>query len=319
MRPTAAWASLLLTAVLLVPAPPVAARLVNTVVAAVDGKPLTLRELLAYEKGGARLLVPEEKANRRTILKAMIVARLFEAEFERYGMEADDDDVTRYIENILDQRQTSREEITAALNRLGLEWDDYFERMRNEVRKLALANREVRSRLSVTPEEIERNWLADPSYQRPPSVEIGHIYMSLPTDGQDEVRARAREAYRLARKGEFETVAAEYSEGPSSGEGGYLGIFPIGSLAPHFEEAVAALKEGGVSKPFEADGAIHLLRLIRRSGAGRVPLEEVSDGIRESLYDQRLSERFKRWVEEDLPRRHHVVNMLDQVSELGGT
>ena len=47
-----------------------------------------------------------------------------------------------------------------------------------------------------------------------------------------------------------------------------------------------------------------------------MPLEKIQDQVREQLYAQQLDERFRRWVEEDLVERHHVVIQLDEVERI---
>ena len=47
---------------------------------------------------------------------------------------------------------SSRADVERALSEIGLRWSDYFERMRFEVEKLALINREIRTRVHVTDE-----------------------------------------------------------------------------------------------------------------------------------------------------------------------
>jgi peptidyl-prolyl cis-trans isomerase SurA len=297
-------------------------RLINAVVAAVDGKPITLRELEIFEKGRARLLSPPERKSRATILDAMVKSRLFKAEFDKNGITATDEDVGLYIDSILADGGSSREQVKAALENIGLTWDDYFARMREEVEKFALINREIRTRVNVTPEEVERYWRDNPQYVHEDSVEIGHIYLPFPPRAddaaRDQVRTAASAAYEMARTRSFEEAARRYSQGPTAQEGGTLGIFGRGQMAPDFEHVVTKLDTGEISEPFEAGGAMHILKLIKKYPAGRIPLEDVREKIRAKLYDQALDARFKRWVDEDLRNRHHVTVMLDDLPSLPG-
>jgi hypothetical protein len=49
-----------------------------------------------------------------------------------------------------------------------------------------------------------------------------------------------------------------------------------------------------------------VLRVDERMESGHRPLEEVSDDIRESLYNDALEDRFQQWMSKDLRERHHV-------------
>ncbi len=313
-------AAALLGSLLLGPDRALADRLVNAVVAAVDGDAITVRDLDAYENGRGRLLAPEESGSRRQLLRMMILARLYRSEFERYGMEADDEDVENYINRVLAERQSSREEVMEALEEAGLGWRDYFERMREEVQKLTLANREIRARISITDEQVERAWLAELEFELPPRAEIGHIYMPVPAGGDDgqgpTTQERAEQAYKEARRNGFAEAAKLYSSGPTAAEGGNLGVFEAAALAPFIAEAIEGLAEGRSSRPFRAEGAWHIVHLVRRLEASRVPLDEVADPLRDRLYEEELARRFRHWVDHDLYERHHVADRYDEVERL---
>ncbi|MFA7682273.1 MAG: protein translocase subunit SecD, partial [Candidatus Peribacteraceae bacterium] len=70
---------------------------------------------------------------------------------------------------------------------------------------------------------------------------------------------------RLADGEDFETIAREYSDGPSSEEGGGLGSFGRGTMVPAFEEVAFALKEGEISDPVETQFGYHIIRSNRAS------------------------------------------------------
>ncbi|RMF21584.1 MAG: hypothetical protein D6760_09195 [Deltaproteobacteria bacterium] len=299
--------------VTLAAARPAAAELVDAVIASVDGEPITLVDLERFTAGRARLLPPEERRSRRDILEALIRSRMFAKEFERTGIHAEDEDVEAYIDSRLVQSGSSRADIQMALARMGLTWEDYFERMREEVQRLALINREIRAKVTVSPEEVRRAWKTSPEYETKDRVEIGDIYLPLPDDPAEAqaLRGQAREIYELARRGRFGEAARKYSKGPTASAGGHLGVFDVGALSEVFAREVAKLEEGEVSEPFEVDGAIHILKVFKRFPPGRVPLEEVRDEIYEKLYDELLQQRYERWMREDLRRRHHVTVQMD--------
>ena len=296
-------------------------RLVNAVVASIDGKAITLREFEAYENGRGRLLPVEQRRTRDDMLHGMIEEALLTIEFEKQQISADDEDTQYYIDRVLEMNHSSRAEVEKALSEIGLHWSDYFERMRFEVEKLALINREIRSRVHVTDEEVERYWMESAEYDRPPGIEVSQIYIPLPADGDPDANAAvqqaAADAFKMIGESGFAKAAKTYSQGPTAADGGRLGSFERGTLAPAFEERLAGLKPGEFTQPFEEAGGLHILRLDRVSGTGRPELDdELREEIREKLYDDLLDERLKRWVDEDLKKLHHVTVRLDRLGEL---
>jgi peptidyl-prolyl cis-trans isomerase SurA len=289
--------------------------LVGAVVASVDGVPITLLDLEKFSASSGRLLSPEERASQAAMLDSMVNMKMFEAEFARQGISASDADVETYIDNLMESTGSNRQAVRDALARMGLTWEEYFERMRQEVQRLALVNREVRARVNITPEEIERTWREDSQYVLPERIEIGHIYIPIGDDGTEAARARAQAAWQAAT-GNFGRAAAEYSRGPNADEGGILGTFRPEELSPMFRQAVANLKPGDVSEPFQDEGAFHIVKVVSMVEPERVPLEQVRTELEEKLYNETLEARFRRWVDEDLRKRHHITMQLEQLDEL---
>ena len=62
---------------------------------------------------------------------------------------------------------------------------------------------------------------------------------------------------------EFSDLAGEYSDCPSSNDGGSLGSFGRGAIVPEFETAAFALDVNGISDVVETSFGFHL---IKRTG-----------------------------------------------------
>jgi parvulin-like peptidyl-prolyl isomerase len=121
------------------------------------------------------------------------------------------------------------------------------------------------------------------------------------------VRAKADEVRVLALDGrDFGALAKQFSEGPGADKGGELGTFSRGEMDPTLAEVVFRLKPGEVSQPVRTATGFHLLRVDERVASGHKPLEDVSDEIRETLYNGALESRFENWLSRDLRERHHV-------------
>ncbi len=300
------------------PGAPAQPEIVCGVVATIDGEAVTLHDLRKFKADRGIFLPPDVREDYRKILDALIESRLLSVEFTKLNITATDSDVDIYINNVLEQGGSSREEVMAALDEAGLKWEDYFERMREEVQRLGLINMLIRSRVNVSPEEVEREWRSNPDYMEPPKVEISHIFLPFPVAGDEagraEVRALASEVYSRVKRRGFEDAAREYSRGPTASEGGYLGVFTRGTMAPHFEQAIAGLRDGDVAAPVEVVQGIHIVKLLRVMPSRRVALEKVREEIRARLYDERLDRRFRRWATEDLRKEHHITVELEKLA-----
>jgi peptidyl-prolyl cis-trans isomerase SurA len=68
-------------------------------------------------------------------------------------------------------------------------------------------------------------------------------------------------------KSDFATLAKNHSEDPMSAiQGGELGFFRRGELAPEYEATALSLKQGEVSDPVETMFGLHLIQLLERRG-----------------------------------------------------
>ena len=218
----------------------------------------------------------------------------------------------RYVEEIRQRNGMDRERFQAALVAQGLSLETYRARVKSELEKAALVNREIRQHVNVSPEEIRRYYDAHlGDYATAERIQVRDIFLAI-EDPADEAsaahaRAKALEVRALALDGhDFGALAEQFSEGPGARKGGELGTFGRGEMEHDLESAAFALEAGKVSEPVRAGGGFHLLRVDQRIGAGHRPLDEVQDEIRDALYNQALEERFQNWLSHDLRERHHV-------------
>ncbi|WP_439473475.1 peptidylprolyl isomerase [Algoriphagus formosus] len=72
----------------------------------------------------------------------------------------------------------------------------------------------------------------------------------------------------LAGRADFADLARRYSEDPGSGaQGGDLGFFGRGQLAPEYEATALALRQGEISDPVETQFGFHMIQLLEVRGA----------------------------------------------------
>lgn len=287
----------------------------NGVVAVVDGDPITLRELKQYGVKSAPFLPPEVRNDYRELLDTMIEQRLLRAEYKKNGIGATDEMVDRYITNVLQEGGQSRQQLELDIAKAGLTWSEYFERMREEVQRIQLVSLLIRSRVNVPEEEVREVWENDPRFLESEKLVIAAILVPSPTTGEDGERGRqkALEVHREAKK-DFEDAAKEHSKLPGADEGGTLGEFTRGSLAPHLESALEGLGEGDVSEPVAGAGGWWIVKLVDVKSAGRTPFEDVKEKLADKIYEERMQERYQKWVSEDLRKDHRVDDMLDRLA-----
>jgi peptidyl-prolyl cis-trans isomerase SurA len=287
------------------------AETINKILATVDGEPITLHELKRFVQDDPRAQ-QLDGADSQLLLDAVIMDHIIDKEVSTLGIVVRDADVERYIDGIKQRNKLNDEQLRTALAQQGLTWEAYHQQVRKELQKVQLINQQIRGKVNVTPEEVERFYKANlTDYSLPEQVKISHIVVRLPADASaeqvDTAMAKAGEAYAALQKGaDFADVAKQYSEDQSAASGGELGTFKKGEMLDEVEAQIVKLKPGQFSPPFRSAVGVHIVRLDESLGASHQSLDELAADIRERLYNEALEERYNRWLREDLRARHAV-------------
>src|SRR5262249_29309348 len=238
------------------------AEVVNRIIATVDGDPITAHEVQQYREASTSSDLTEKEA-----LEALITDKLLEKEVRDKKIEVKSEDIDRYVDQVKERNRIDSYRFEAALASQGLSLTRYRERIRGELEKSQLVNREIRGRVSVSPEEVERYYQANrEDFRTGERVTVRAIIFRVePLDGPAEVariRLKADEVRQMAANGRtFEDLARQFSEGPGAEKGGLLGTFARGELDSELEQAVFALPPRTVSDVVRTDRAFHILRV----------------------------------------------------------
>jgi peptidyl-prolyl cis-trans isomerase SurA len=286
---------------------PAGGEVVDRIVATIDGDPITSREVQRFAKERDAEQVPEAR-----VLDALITDKLLDKEIKNANIVARDDDIDRYIKEIKARNGIDDERFQKALDAQGLTMAAYRARVKGEIEKSQLVNREIRARVNVSPQEIERYYKAHlDDYAISERIKVRDIFFAVDTDADEatveRTRAKAAEVRKMALDGkDFGALAKQFSEGPGADKGGEIGTFARGEMDPALEEVAFSLKRREVSEPVKTMAGFHLLRVESEEGASHKPLDQVRDEIRDALYNEALESRYQDWLSRDLRERHHV-------------
>lgn len=286
---------------------PAPGEVVDRIIATVDGEPITRRELERYARERDAEHAPEAR-----VLDALITDKLLEKEIATAGIAARDDDIDRYVGEIKARNGMDDARFAKALDDQGLTMATYRARVKAEIEKSQLVNREIRARVNVSSQEIERYYKAHlDDYTTSERVRVRDIFFAVDRDADDasieRTKAKAQEVRQLALDGrDFGALAKQFSEGPGAEKGGELGTFARGEMEPALEDVAFSLKKKEISEPVQTTTGFHLLRVDEAVEAGHKPLDEVRNEIRDALYNEALESRFQEWLSKDLRERHHV-------------
>jgi len=150
--------------------------------------------------------------------------------------------------------------------------------LKNERRLLrAGAQIERIAKDAVTDEAIrqayeERYAKAEPSKE----YNASHILVKTKEEAEEIIK-------ELESGADFAGLAREKSTGPSGPNGGQLGWFGPGMMVKPFEDAVVALEPGQISEPVETQFGWHVIRLNETRLKDAPKLEDVREELRQEL------------------------------------
>jgi peptidyl-prolyl cis-trans isomerase SurA len=126
-----------------------------------------------------------------------------------------------------------------------------------------------------------------------------HILVRV-DDKQSDIQARQKAdtlAARLAGGADFEALAKSDSEDElTAAQGGDLGWFASDRYGTTFGSQIAALSDGGVSKPFRTDAGYHIVQRVgERQGEGD---QSQRSQMREAIGRRKLEDEYNRFLRE---------------------
>lgn len=294
------------------------AKVIEQLIAVIDGEPYTLSNLGVYAKAKLGREFPTGDLNKinaadREVLEQFITEKLLEAEVRESGIKITGEEVDQYITQIKQRNRLSDDDLKKVLSREGQTVESYRASVKTELEKSEIINRQVRKKVNITNEDVERYYKLNANkYRSEDRVRLRHILFPLAERAApDQVQAatdKAMELYeQIAAGKDFGELAREFSQGAGRADGGDIGWVNRGTLVSGIEEmAFEKLKVGQVSTPFRTGMGVHLVKLEERQTGAVLPLSAVASKIKDELYAKALEERFARWLKTDLRRKHRV-------------
>jgi len=256
-----------------------------------------LRRQLQRDYSGAEL---EEKYSDQELhlLRDLIDQLLLVQRGREMGISVEAD-VVKHMDKLReDMGLKTLEELERAVAAQGLGFEDFRERIRRNILTNRVISGAVAGQVFVNRDEIRGYYEVHKEEMRQQeSYRLCEILISTKERTDSEARARATEVLDKIRHGEkFDALARQYSDAPTAQEGGDLGYFEKGQLAPELEAAVSNLRIEAVSDVLLTRHGYLILQLVEHIPAGIPPLEKVEDRIRERLYMQKVQPALREFL-----------------------
>ncbi len=209
-----------------------------------------------------------------------------------------DDEVAEMVKDVSSKFETP-EAFSEALAEQGVTLEDLKARYRNQVIIRKLIDREIRSRIIVSPAEVTTYYDAHrKEFEAPPAVQVAVIIIK-PKSSLDPAEARDLASHlhqQLTQGADFYDLAKRYSDGPNAKMGGRLGFIEKGKSLKEIDQALFSLSVGQITPVIKASTGFHIFRVEAVRPARQAELDEVKDKVRDRLFQDKTQTRFKDWI-----------------------
>jgi len=289
-----------------------AAEVCNRVVAVVNNDVITLYELnnRIKEMTGE---VPEELMQKneamfrdaqQKILGLLIDEKIAQAKIKELKIKVSEKQVDNYLEKLKRDNQWSQEDLVAELQKEGLSYEKYRERVKSDIERAQLIEYEVRSKIIIRDEAIQKYYEEHKAtFGVAEKVHLAGIFLIRKNlKSEEEMRELYRKAQDISAKlkagADFSQMAATYSEGPGAKQGGDLGQFTVDHLEAGLKSVVEALPEGGTSDPLVRPNGIQIIKVVKTQTGKIRSLEEMKEAIYGILYKEEVNKQYQNWIKE---------------------
>ena len=249
----------------------------------------------------------EMRAIKRRLSDQVIDRRLLVQEARRLGLKLTRKEAESALKDAL---KDVPEDFWTVLKSQGIGKNTWKRKLLQERLARDVVDREVNSKVLITPEETEDYyWTHLPFYWRPAAVEARHLVVQKKAD-LDKVLAGLR-------KGEdFPKLVSTFSLAPGKSRGGDWGLMGTDRLSSDYLKVLSALKPGEVSKPLKDEVGYHLFQLVGWRQREMKPFPEVRDMIHDDLMKEEQDHRFDQWMA-DLKRKAVIKVNQEMAAAIG--
>ncbi len=140
------------------------------------------------------------------------------------------------------------------------------------------------------------------NWRRGEKINTSHILISLMPTDNDEIRTvelASDTRQRVVEGEDFGQLASDLSDDDETANiDGDLGWFEIQQMPDDFRMVTESLETGQISEPFKTRFGIHLLKLVEKTDARSISLNEDWERINRMAVNEKQDRIFREWIEE---------------------
>lgn len=238
----------------------------------------------------------------RQVLENLIDREILYQESQKIGVKISETAINREMAT-LKKRFPSEDEFRKMLGNFNLSEEFLRSQIEKRIATQGFIEKQFVPNVRVSQKEIRTFYDNNlDRFRQPEQVRVQHILLRLDPKAGDSIKASTLEKMenikgKIQRGEDFSILAKEFSQCPSSADGGDLGSFCRGQMVKSFEDAAFALKVGEVSPVVETPFGCHLIKLVERKPEATSRYEEVIERIEEHLKSIEINRQVALYLE----------------------
>lgn len=206
------------------------------------------------------------------------------------------------------------DDLEKAVNAQGGNFEDYRTGIKNQLITQQVVGREVGSHVQITQDRVKKYYDENKEkFERPEEVRVREILIS--TEGKEgaelaaaEKKAKEVQEKLAAKNANFAELAAQYSDGATAKtDGGDIGFFRRGMMAPEIEKVAFSLKKGQLSDMIRTKYGLLFIKVEEKHEAGIPSQSAIEPEIQEALYMQDLQPALRQYLKKLREEAYIVV------------
>lgn len=211
--------------------------------------------------------LPDDLTLERQVLQQLINQEIILELAKRNNIIITDNDINQTIQTIADANHITAEQLKQKLSQSGISYEQYRQTMKKQLMIQRMQQKLVAGSIFIPPKEITAYVEKHLSQSKTEQYEVSNILLPLPDSKTPDAISKAKQmADKLiteikSSKISFSDAAKKYSQSGNALSGGSLGFKTLDQLPTLFANKVETMKKGEIIGPFEANGALQILKL----------------------------------------------------------
>jgi peptidyl-prolyl cis-trans isomerase SurA len=294
---------------------------VDRIVAVVNDEIITLydlnKELKPYEENIQALGYDADKTRetlfrlRSDLLSKLIDQKLTDQQIKKNNINVSSKEVDKALERLKEMRSYTDEDLRAGLAEQGLTMEEYRESLKQQLLRSNLVNREVKSKIVVTDEEIEKYYNAHKDkYAGKTKYHIWNIAARFSQFANDSEKQAAYKKIKnvqaqLKQGRPFKSIVSESPNTPGTPQGADLGLYQLDELSAELQSAVKGMSAGEYSDILSFARGYQIIFIEEVLTTDLKAMANVKNEIQEILYNEAINSRYNSWLTE-LREQSHI-------------